>query len=220
MVLVNAIYFNGSWLYAFNTADTRNNTFYLPNGTTASVPFMNQQVTLRYYQDPAYTMLELPYGGGNSFDMYVVMPVNQQVSLRSFASSFSSTAWAAGLSKLDSQSISLFIPKWQASYSIEAVPELAALGMGIAFGPNADFSGMFSTPEQISQVIHKTYIDVTETGTVAAAATAVTTITAIRGGQPAIPVVTLNHPYLYFIVEKQTGAILFEGTMNNPASQN
>jgi len=146
------------------------------------------------------------------------MPVNQQVSLGSFAASFSSTAWAAGLSQLDSQPMSLFIPKWQASYQIEALPELAALGMGIASSPDANFSAMFSTPEEISQVIHETYIDVTETGTQAAAATAVVTIALDRGGsQPAIPVVTIDHPYLYFIVEKQTGAILFVGTMNNPA---
>ena len=218
MVLVNAIYFDGTWQYAFNPADTRNNTFYLSNGTTSSIPFMNQQVTLRWHQDPAYTLLELPYGAGNSFDMYVVMPVNQQVSLGSFAASFSSTAWAAGLSQLDSQPMSLFIPKWQASYQIEALPELAALGMGIASSPDANFSATFSTPEEISQVIHETYIDVTETGTQAAAATAVVTIALDRGGsQPAIPVVTIDHPYLYFIVEKQTGAILFVGTMNNPA---
>jgi serine protease inhibitor len=221
MVLINAIYFNGVWQYAFNPADTHDNTFYLSDGTTASVPFMNQQVTLRWYQDPAYTLLELPYGGGNSFDMYVVMPTNQQASLKSFATSFSSSTWADGLSHLDSQSISLYFPKWQGSFQIpNAYPELAALGMGIAFNPDANFSAMFSTPVSISQVIHKTYIDVSETGTQAAAATAVVTVTVERGGgQPAIPVVMVNHPYLYFIVEKQTGAILFVGTMNNP-SQN
>jgi serpin B len=221
MVLVNAIYFNGSWQYAFNTTLTHNNTFYLANGTTTSVPFMNQQITLRWYQDPAYTLLELPYGSGNSFDMYVVMPTNQQVSLGSFAASFSSSTWANGLSHLDSQTVSLYLPKWQSSFLIpNALPELTALGMGIAFSPAANFSAMCSTPEQISQVIHKTYIDVTETGTEAAAATVVTTILAVGPGGPAIPVVTVDHPYLYFIVEKQTGAILFVGTMNNPSSQN
>jgi serpin B len=91
--------------------------------------------------------------------------------------------------------------------------------MGIAFGGDANFPAMFSTPVAISQVIHKTYIDVSETGTEAAAATVVTMVLGanINGGGPEIPVVMVNHPYLYFIVEKQTGAILFEGTMNNPS---
>jgi serpin B len=219
MVLINAIYFNGTWQYAFNPADTRDNTFYLSNGTTSSVPFMNQQANLWWYQDSAYTMLELPYGAGNSFDMYVVMPTNPQVSLRSFATAFNNSTFAAGLSLLDSQAINLYLPKWQTSFSIpDFLPELATLGMGIASGPGANFSAMFSTPVYISQAVHKTYIDVTETGTEAAAATAFTmfTTTAI-GSKPEIPVVMVNHPYLYFIVEKQTGAILFEGTMNNPA---
>jgi serpin B len=218
MVLINAIYFNGAWQYAFNPADTRNNTFYLSNGTTTSVPFMNQQVTLRSYQDPAYTLLELPYGSGNSFDMYVVMPANQQVSLGSFATSFNSSTWAASLSHLDSQTISLYLPKWQTSYFIpNLLPGLTSLGMGIAFGPGADFSAMFSTPTYISQAAHKAYIDVSETGTVAAAATSITVVTEVAGSQPVIPVVTIDHPYLYFIAEKQTGDILFIGTMNNPA---
>ena len=181
---------------------------------------MSQQESLRWYQDPAYTLMELPYGGGNSFDMYVVMPANQQVSLGSFATSFSSSTWANGLAHLDTQTVNIYLPKWQASYTIpNANPELVALGMGIAFSPGADFSAMFSTPEQISQVIHKAYIDVTETGTQAAAATAVVTTTVDRTG-PEIPTVVFDHPYLYFITEKQTGDILFIGTMNNPSSQN
>ena len=221
MVLINAIYFNGTWQYAFNPMDTHDNTFFLSNGTTTSVPFMNQQANLWWFQDSDYTLLELPYGAGNSFDMYVVMP-NQKISLGSFATSFTSSTWATVLSHLDSQAVNLYLPKWQGSYLIpNAYPELATLGMGIAFGPDANFPAMFSTPEEISQVVHETYIDVTETGTQAAAATAVTmTSVDIGGGKPEIPVITINHPYLYFIVEKQTGAILFIGTMNNPSSQN
>jgi serpin B len=67
----------------------------------------------------------------------------------------------------------------------------------------------------LSQAIHKTYIDVTEKGTQAAAATAVGGAGALP---PAILDIQVNHPFLYFIVEKQTGAILFMGTMNNPSA--
>ena len=92
--------------------------------------------------------------------------------------------------------------------------------MGIAFGQGADFSAMFSSSAAISQAAHKAYIDVSETGTVAAAATAITVIATVVGSTPMIPVVMVDHPYLYFIVEKQTGDILFIGTMNDPSSQN
>ena len=149
------------------------------------------------------------------------MPANQQASLGSFAASFSSSNWAAALSHLDSQSISLYLPKWQTSYFIPNMsPELNSLGMGIAFGQGADFSAMFSSSAAISQAAHKAYIDVSETGTVAAAATAITVIATVVGSTPMIPVVMVDHPYLYFIVEKQTGDILFIGTMNDPSSQN
>jgi serpin B len=86
--------------------------------------------------------------------------------------------------------------------------------MGIVATTNADFSNLFPTPAHVSQAIHKTWIDVNEQGTQAAAATSIGVETS---ASPAMPAILVNHPFLYFIVEKQTGAILFIGTMNDPS---
>jgi serpin B len=94
------------------------------------------------------------------------------------------------------------------------LPDLAALGMGIAMGKSADFSNMYSTPVMLSKAIHKTYIKVSESGTEAAAVTALG-MTLVDLG-PNIPAILVNHPFLYFITERQTGAILFIGMVDDP----
>jgi serpin B len=216
MVLVNAIYFNGPWSYHINPAGTVDQPFYLSNGSTISVPTMAIAATLRTYHDPAYTLVELSYGNGKNFAMYVSLPANQQQSISNFASSFTAPVLSDAISRLDSQRLGVLLPKWELTYSVpNMLPNLNALGMGIASGKNADFSNLCSTPMYLSQAIHKTYIDVTEKGTQAAAATAVGGAGAFP---PAILDIQVNHPFLYFIVEKQTGAILFMGTMNNPSA--
>jgi serpin B len=216
MVLVNAIYFDGPWNFHINPAGTNDQPFYLSNGSMVNVPTMGIEATLRTYHDPAYMLIELPYGSGKNFDMYVALPTNQQQSISSFASSFTASVLSDAISRLDSQRIGVLLPKWELTYSIpNMLPDLNALGMGIASGMNADFSNLCSTPMYLSKAIHKTYIDVTEEGTQAAAATGIVTITTLP---PAIIDIQVNRPFLYFIVEKQTGAILFIGTMNNPSA--
>jgi serpin B len=118
---------------------------------------------------------------------------------------------------MDSATVQLQMPKWEYSYKIENMKsELAQLGMGIAFAGDADFSKLYD-PSQvkpfISKAIHKTYIKVSEEGTEAAAVTAIgMEVTAT----PIFNVFNLDHPFLYIIIEKQTGTILFLGTVNDP----
>jgi serine protease inhibitor len=215
MVLVNAIYFNGAWQNGFTASETRNAAFNLPGGNTVSVPFMNQEVTLRIDQDTTYTLLELPYGSGKNFDMYIVLPNNPRQSITAFEAGFTSQTLAGAMSRLDSLYVGLSLPKWEYAYSIaEMKPNLSMLGMGIIYG-DADFLEMYTAPVNVTKSVHKAYIQVSESGTVAAAATAITIgLTDL----PAIPEIQVNHPFLYFITEKQTGAILFMGTVNNPTS--
>ena len=218
MVLVNAIYFNGPWHFDVKASNTNDQPFTLPDGSVKSVPTMGIESELRVYKDPAYTLLELPYGAGQSFGMYIVLPANQQQAVESFAGSFTAPILSAAITGLDSADVGVFLPKWQLSYSIpDFVPNLAALGMGIVATDSADFSGMFNTPSHVSRAIHKTFIDVSEQGTEAAAATAVGVVTSVAPNRALIQV---NHPFLYFIVEKQSGTVLFMGTINDPTATN
>lgn len=220
MYLINAIYFNGAWKYAFKTSDTYNDIFNLQDGSTKSVPFMKRQLNVNMFADSSFTMIELPYGGGKSFSMYILKPADANESLSKFASSLNENILSNTISKMDSAIVQLEIPKWEYSYELEDMsPELSMLGMGIAFGGNADFSKIYDPSQvqvHISKAIHKAYIKVNEEGTKAAAVTAIgITITAMPLPPP---VFKLDHPFLYSIVEKQTGAVLFLGIVNDPAS--
>jgi serine protease inhibitor len=220
MYLINAIYFNGNWLYAFNAADTRNDIFYLQNGSTQTVSFMKQNIKLNMSYDSSFTLFELPYGSGKSYGMYIALPADTTQPLSTFAASMNSSLLHDAISKMDSAAVAIEIPKWSYSYSIADMrPELASLGMGIAFNDQADFSKMYD-PNQvavyISKAIHKTFIDVSESGTQAAAVTVIGVAYATASPTEP-PVIKFNHPFLYAIIEKQTGTVMFVGLVNDPS---
>jgi serpin B len=218
MYIINAIYFNGSWKYAFKPSDTYNDVFHLQNGSTKTVPFMKQKVTVKMYDGSLFSMIELPYGGGKSFSMYILKPVDQQQSLNTFSASLNENILGDAINKMDSAAIELQMPKWEYSYKIEDMkPELAQLGMRIAFTKDADFSKLYDPSQvrvHISKAIHKTYIKVNEEGTEAAAVTAIGM--GITSSPASSPIFKLDHPFMYAIIEKQTGAVLFLGMMNEP----
>ncbi|HVX49647.1 MAG TPA: serpin family protein [Chitinophagaceae bacterium] len=217
MFLVNAIYFKGDWQFTFKTQDTRNADFYLQAGGKVTVPFMQQQLTTNLYYDENYNAVEMPYGGGNSYSMYLLQNKNTSKSISEIAGNLDETTLHGIITGMHPQKISLIMPKWEYSYNIDdMMPQLSALGMHIAFTGDADFSKMYNAPVKITQAIHKTYIKVDEQGTEAAAVTGVG-IGMTSAGPP--ETVTFDHPFLYVITEKQTGTIIFTGILNNP-SQN
>ncbi len=218
MYLINAIYFNGEWQHGFKTSDTQNDNFYLQNGNTKNVPFMHQEIKANIFQDSTFSMIELPYGSGKSFSMYILKPTGLEGSLSTFASSLNENILTNAISKMDSSTVELQMPKWEYSYEVQDMrPELSMLGMGIAFGNNADFSKIYDPAQSkvdISKAIHKAYIKVNEEGTEAAAVTAIGFQTTSMPIPP--PIFKLDHPFVYSIVEKQTGTVLFLGMMNEP----
>jgi serine protease inhibitor len=220
MYLIDAIYFNGAWQNGFKTSNTYNDNFYLQNGNTETVPFMKQQLTTKMFADSSFTLIELPYGSGKSYSMYIALPNNQQQPVSAFASSMNENSLENAISKMDSMNLLLEIPKWEYSYAINDMrPELSMLGMGISFNSMADFSKIYNPGQvqvYISKAIHKTYIKVNEEGTEAAAATAVGIAELTVPASP--PVFKADHPFLYTIIEKQTGTVLFVGIVNDPSA--
>ncbi len=218
MYLINAIYFNGKWQYAFASSNTHNADFYLQDGSSKSVPFMTQDATFNFYTDSLLSLIELPYGSGNSYSMYIALPKNHQQLVNTFSALMNEKTLSDAISKMSKLNVHLNIPEWEYGYALNDMkPELATLGMGLAFNKSADFSNMYN-PDQvkpyITQAIHKTYIKVNEEGTEAAA------VTAIGIGTTAILnpyFFTADHPFLYTIIEKQTGAVLFTGIVNDPS---
>ena len=217
MYLVNAIYFNGAWKYAFKPNLTYTGVFNRPGGAV-SVPFMSGKMAVRVGYGPSLTLVELPYGGGKSYDMYLALPSNKDQSIVDFAASFDAAALTSVLSRLDTQNVQINLPKWEYAYSIDdMIPNLTQMGMGISFGNTADFANMYSVPPgtlYISRAIHKTYIKVSEQGTEAAAATVIgITLTSTSSN----PTITFDHPFVYILRERQSGAILFIGLVSDPS---
>ncbi len=220
LVIVNAIYFKGNWAQQFNKNDTQNATFFVSQSKNVSVPMMHlsKPKNASYYSDNELKALEMDYQGDN-LSMFILLP-NENYSLSEVEAGLSSAEISDIRSKLVYQSVQVWLPKFKMTKSEEMSGLLKELGMKSAFDPHlADFSGINSTEGlYISEVFHKAFINVDETGTEAAAATAV--VLGATAGYVILPEFRADHPFLFFIIDKPTGAILFMGRVADPTSEN
>ncbi len=207
MFLINAIYFKGAWRLAFDPDDTRDAAFHAGDGTTQSVKTMRLPAkTQRYGFTPDAQIVELLYGNG-AFTMLIVLP-HENRTLADVATGLTSARWAEWTAALADRSIPLTLPKFRVEYTRTLKDDLSALGMGVAFTDRADFSGMAGQPGDllITRVIQKTFVDVNEEGTEAAAATVVGI-----GPASAPQVLEINRPFLFAIRERLSGTVFFLG---------
>ena len=214
MYLINAIYFKGSWTHQFDPSSTRAEVFHESDGSTAPCQMMNIQDTIPCFIDSALECVDLPYGLVG-FSMTIVLPP-EGVNIDQFiATEISSERIAAWSTRLRKSEVRLSMPKFKLEYKETLTEVLKQLGMGIAFSNAADFTGIDKRGSlAISEVLHKTFIQVDEVGTEAAAVTSVAVgATAIGGG---IPSIVLDRPFVYVIREHASGTILFIGKLARP----
>ncbi|UOQ74298.1 serpin family protein [Hymenobacter cellulosilyticus] len=213
MILVNAIYFKGAWAHAFDKALTRPAAFTRADGTTATVDFMTQSNgQYGYYQDADRRVIDIPYGNGQ-YSLTVVVPQGN-ATVKDVVRSLNGAQLTTWLAAAKPSSWTLRLPRFKMQYKKELGAMLAQLGMGEAFSSQANFSRMLSNSSArlaISEVQHKTYLDVNEEGTEAAA---VTSVGVINTSVP--PVVSVDRACVFLIREKSTNAILFMGQLMNP----
>ncbi|MBN1414313.1 MAG: serpin family protein [Bacteroidales bacterium] len=216
MYLINAIYFKGIWRSEFDKDKTTDMPFYLKDGSVIQVPTMQQQDTFRYFHNDLLSAVELPYGDGN-FSMAILLPENNKTT-DDVVSALSIENWDAWMKEFSARDVVMHLPRLKYEYNRLLNQDLIDMGMGIAFTWDADFSGIDTTRGLcISRVIHKTFVEVNEEGTEAAAVTVVEIIeTSIPGGNPGPVYFFVDRPFLFVIKEKDTGAILFIGRVNNP----
>ena len=209
MFLINAIYFKGSWQYSFRRADTKVAPFTALSGTVRPVPLMHQTATLRYLRDPRFQAVDLLYGNG-AFAMTVILPTPAQ-DVNALVGSLTEAEWVRLLDGFQEVEVDLTLPKFKLEYQRTMNDDLATLGMGIAFRPDAaDFTRMSRGGGlSIAFVKQKTYVDVYEEGTEAAAVT----VTAIRQvSLPSGPVtMRVDRPFIFAIRERFSNTILFVG---------
>ena len=214
LVLTNAIYFKGDWASQFKKSDTRVMPFHVTTTTSVDVPMMYQDGRFPYFMDKDLQMLELPYSG-DDLSMIVVLPDSNRV-LKELENRLSVEKFASWLSRLREQEVKVYLPKFKLETKYYLAKVLAEMGMPDAFSLKADFSGMTGDRElYISKVIHQAYVNVDEEGTEATAATAVVMrLKSIR----LMTIFKADHPFMFFIVHKATGSILFMGRVVNPSS--
>jgi len=214
LVLANTIYFKGAWLTPFKPENTRDMPFYISSTQTVSTPMMHEpnsgRLKCRYYQNEEVQLLDLPYKGDN-LSMLVLLP-RKADGLEALECGLTSEKFKVWVSLLRADSVEIWFPRFKVTSQFRLDEKLKALGMVDAFGA-ADFTGMFDQRgPAISAVLHKAFVDVNEEGTEAAAGTGVLVLTSLR------PPFRADHPFLYFIRERRTGAILFLGRVVNPQS--
>lgn len=219
LVLTNAIYFNAAWHYPFDENLTQDGVFHLLDGTEVTVPMMHQHEVFSYAEGDGYQAVELPYRGKDEFswELSMVILLPEAGRFEEFESSLDAARVAAILGELERRPVDLTMPKFSYDSSFSLRETLTAMGMPSAFSSGAaDFSGMDGTRNLfIGDVVHKAFVSVDEAGTEAAAATAVIMVTAA----PSVSVsVSLDRPFIFFIRDIETGAILFVGRVLNPAA--
>ena len=213
MYLINAIYFKGNWTYPFEESLTVDDDFYLLDGSTKKVPMMSQEENFGYYRGDNFSAVKLPYGQ-EKMAMYIILP-DEGVEIDSVIESLNAESWNEIKESFSGKEVSLVMPKYKMEYGIKLLNDaLAELGMGIAFGPGADFSGI-SPDIFISKVLHKAVIEVNEKGSEAAAATVVEMITSMPVVEEIIEF-RVDKPFFFVIADDRTGSILFMGKVVEP----
>jgi serine protease inhibitor len=220
MVLVDAIYFKGEWLGKFDTALTKPHLFTLINGTAVRRAFMSRRSHFLYVRDTGLQMLRLPYHSGR-IAMYVLLP-DPGTPLTTLYARLDTAHWTRWMHSVASRDVHVELPKFHLTYATTLRPSLDQMGMGIAFGPAADFSGMLAAGSPsgpglaINEVLQRTYVDVDEQGTEAAAVTAVgVRPTAVMAEPPPIEFV-VDRPFCVAIRDDRTGLVLFLGQVVDP----
>lgn len=207
LFLINAIYFKGNWQDEFDKAQTRTDTFHLSDGSEKQVEMMRREGEYPYVRGENFEATSLPYGDGR-VSMYIFLP-DRNSNLNKFMRNLNEANWEDWLSQFQDRPQEMVLPRFKLEYEVRLNDTLEALGMGIAFGGGADFSGM-GPNLFISEVRHKTFVEVNEEGTQAAA------VTAVVGVKSLPPAFRVDRPFFFAIYDAETETILFMGTVTEP----
>ena len=217
LFLINAIYFKGGWTTPFEKNRTQERPFNLAGGAQKPVPMMQQGGKLDYLRGDNFQAVRLPYGD-EFLSMAVFLP-DEGTSLDEFRTQLTSDAWANWQTQFVRRDGSIGLPRFKLEYGASLNQALQAMGMAIAFDQkNADFSGLRQTPPNlyISAVAHKTFVEVNEEGTEAAAVTSIAIGAAMAKPAEEPFNMIVDRPFFVAIQDNQTGAILFSGLIVEP----
>jgi serpin B len=218
LILANAIYFKGNWVTPFKKNLTGPRDFHLVNGQSKQTPMMAQGGHFVYQETPDFQAVKLPYKGGLQMELF--LPSTNSTPQKLVADFATKVNWQKNIETgFSDREGFVILPKFKMEYSVELNETLKALGMNSAFAGNADFSGIAAEPLFIGEVRQKSFVDVNETGTEAAAVTTVTMVgKASSMPRPDLFRMILDRPFFFVISDMASGSILFMGMVNEPTS--
>ncbi len=209
MLLINAIYFKGIWASTFDSNLTQNEPFYLLNGSTKEVSMMSKEADYWYLENELLQLVSLPYQDQNlSLDIFLP---NKNIDFNSFLDQLNIKNWQNWISQMRKRKGTVKIPRFKLEYETTLNGVLQRLGMISAFKSNqADFSAITKAKVYVSDVLHKTYLEVNEEGSQAAAVTTIgvrATAMPVNEEQPFI--LRADRPFVCILREKQSNSLIF-----------
>ena len=212
LVLTNAIYFQAKWQHPFSEGNTEDGTFRNLDGSTVEVPMMTTNDKFPYGEVGGHQFVELPYAG-REVGMVVVLP--KEGAFEQFERNLDGDRLSTLFESIESSGGTLTLPRFSVESAFSLKDALSALGMEVAFSPGqANFDGMIAPDADvpnlyIKDAVHKSFVEVDEEGTEAAAATGV--VVGLTSAPPDRFDVTVDRPFLFFIRHRETDAVLFAG---------
>jgi serpin B len=213
LVLANAIYFKGIWTHRFDPERTRPAPFYTAGGGTVEVPTMNREGRYHYASGETVELLRIDYGKGG-LSMVIVLP-RKKGGLAEVEEGLSWAKIDGWMDRLRPVKLNVFLPRFEMKTRFDLVKRLSAMGVRDAFSAqHADFSGMTGRRDlYITTAVHKAFVEVNEEGTEAAAATGISVgVTSVAPPKA----FRADHPFLFFIRDNGSGAVLFMGRLTEP----
>jgi len=218
MALLNAVYFNGTWIMQFPPIDTREADFWINSSQSIRTDFMHMGVkTFDYAKQDGVEVLRLPYKW-DRFSMLIILPTERDGDINNLQDMLSDEMIQKWRNDIAPAMISVSIPKFKFDTSYDLVKTLEPLGITDVYDPDlADLRGIYSSTSEnayVDRALQKAYVDVNEAGTEAAA------VTAIAVSVTSMPIVDhvfmADHPFIFVIMDDESGTILFMGRFSHP----
>lgn len=213
--IINAIYFKGEWDSEFKKKQTKEKIFHSLDGNRIKLDFMNNRTYYSYYEDANIQCVNLPYYC-NQLSMFVILP-KERFGINNFETNFSLEYFKEIQKNSTNNEVKLSLPKFKVESEIRLTNVISNLGFSTMFSSSADFTKISKVDSlAIGEILHKTFIEIDEKKTEAAAVTEIV-IVGYGGGTPApLPppkIVNVDHPFIFMIVDNRTNAILFFGRL-------
>lgn len=209
-IIVNAIYFKGSWKNIFDKKDTKKDKFKTADGSVKDVDMMQKTKMEEYTENETFSAISMLYGNGH-YSMQIILP-KESKSIGDAVEVLRNTEWNKFINSMNLNKVNVMMPRFDIEYTRDLKPMLTDMGAGDMFSMDkAEMSKMSDMPAWVSSIIHKTKIEVNEEGTKAAAVTGAVVLGGSRHKENKTIEFKADHPFLFAITERNTGIICFIG---------